>query len=69
MKSASKWPHTVSRRAPRRSPKVISTMVASGSESRSIMTLGVGIVSVSPLLPSCLQFHNHVQQPKRERKH
>lgn len=45
--------HTVSRRAPRRSPKVISTIVAFGSESWSIITLGVGIVSVSLELPSC----------------
>ena len=44
---------TVSRRAPRRSPKVISTTVASGSESWSIMTMGVGMVSASPWLPSC----------------
>lgn len=45
--------HTVSRRAPRRSPKVISTIVAFGSESWSIITLGVGTVSVSLELPSC----------------
>lgn len=45
--------HTVSRRAPSRSPKVISTIVAFGSESWSIITLGVGTVSVSLELPSC----------------
>jgi len=45
--------HTVSSRAPRRSPKVISTMVESGSESKSIITLGVGTESVSFDFPSC----------------
>jgi len=44
---------TVSRRAPRRSPKVISTTVASGSESWSIITIGVGTVSATPWFPSC----------------
>lgn len=40
--------HTVSRRAPRRSPKVISTIVASVSESWSIITLGTGTELESP---------------------
>ena len=44
---------TVSRSAPSLSPKVISTTVASGSESWSIITTGVGMVSVSPWFPSC----------------
>jgi len=43
----------VSRRAPSRSPKVISTTVAFGSKSWSIMTIGVGTVSVSPWFPFC----------------
>ena len=46
---------TVSRSAPSRSPKVISTTVASGSESWSMITLGVGIVSASLKFPSWFQ--------------
>lgn len=52
---------TVSRRAPRRSPKVISTTVASGSESWSIITIGVGTVSATPWFPSCSR-HKRVKR-------
>jgi hypothetical protein len=44
----------VSRRAPSRSPKVISTIVALGSEYWLITTTGVGMVSLSLGLASCL---------------
>jgi hypothetical protein len=51
--------------APTRSPKVISTIIALGSESWLITTTGIGMVSLSLGLASCLPPNSPNSKTKR----